>query len=261
MVVIPFPMIDPVAIQLGPVAVRWYGLAYVVSFLWAGWFAQRLVRRYQPKDLVPGQVDSFLLYAVIGVVVGGRLGQVLFYKAGYFMHHPIEIFQVWRGGMSFHGGALGLLAAALIFCYRHKTSFWALVDVVAVVAPIGLGLGRVANFINQEVYGLPTTVSWAVVFPHVDSLPRHPTQLYEAAIEGVLLFIILRIVYHIWHKRLAMTSALFAVVYAIGRMMIEPLKETTPIWGDMSMEVFLCLLLMLLGMIVFARAVNAPADS
>lgn len=187
---LPFPDIDPVLIELGPLAIHWYALAYIVGIL-AGWrLCLRLARR-QGNLLTKEQLDDFLLWAVIGIILGGRLGYALVYHLGYYLQNPLDILAVWQGGMAFHGGAAGVAVAIVAFCWRRGAAVLRLADLLAVATPIGLGLGRIANFINAELYGRVTDMPWGVVFPGTDGTPRHPSQLYEAALEGGLLFAIL----------------------------------------------------------------------
>jgi phosphatidylglycerol:prolipoprotein diacylglycerol transferase len=225
--VIPFPVVDPVAFSIGPVSVRWYGLAYLAGIL-AGWlYGRRLVSR---ADLWNGnppmtvrQADDFLLWITLGIVVGGRLGFVLFYEPSYFWQNPMQIPALWNGGMSFHGGLLGVVIAVYLFAKAQGINPLSLGDIASAATPFGLFFGRVANFINSEVYGRPTDVPWAMVFPGVDELPRHPSQLYEAALEGVVLFIILRIATHYYKElnRAGTVFGLFLILYGIFRSVIE----------------------------------------
>ena len=177
---IPFPEIDPIAIEIGPLAIRWYALAYLAGFI-LGWRycvgLARLDGRYRPNET---DIDDFLAWAVMGVVLGGRIGYVLFYQPGYYMENPAEILMVWQGGMSFHGGMLGAILAMLAFALRRNFSPVRLADLVVCVVPIGLFFGRIANFMNGELFGRVTDVAWGVVFPRGGDLPRHPSQLYEA---------------------------------------------------------------------------------
>lgn len=185
-----FPHLDPVAFQVGPLAVRWYGLAYMIGFLAGWWILSRLDERWG-LGLGPDGRAATVLAAVIGVVGGGRIGYVLFYGAGAYWREPIRILQMWDGGMSFHGGLVGILLAGAWVAWRYRVPFLRLCDVGAVAAPIGLFLGRLANFINDELWGRVTTVPWGVVFPNAGPLPRHPSQLYEAGLEGLVLFIVM----------------------------------------------------------------------
>ena len=190
--VLMFPQFDPVLIQLGPFAIRWYALAYIGGLL-LGWRIMRRLVRLDPPVASAEQVDDFLTWATLGVVLGGRLGYVLFYQPGFYLTHPMEALAVWQGGMSFHGGALGVIVATAVFCYRNGLSFRGFGDRVCVVVPIGLGLGRIANFINGELWGriAPDTLPWAMIFPQAGPEPRHPSQLYQAGMEGLLLFALL----------------------------------------------------------------------
>jgi phosphatidylglycerol:prolipoprotein diacylglycerol transferase len=225
--VLPYPVIDPVAIQIGPVEVRWYGLAYMAGILLGWLYGRRLVAR---KDLWDGrppmtvsQADDFLLWITLGIVVGGRLGFVLFYEPSYFWQNPQEIPAVWNGGMAFHGGLLGVVIAVAVFSWIKKINPLSLGDVASAATPFGLFFGRIANFINSEVLGRTTDVPWAMVFPGTDGQPRHPSQLYEAALEGVVLFIILRIATH-YYKALTRPGTvfgLFLIFYGIFRSVIE----------------------------------------
>jgi phosphatidylglycerol---prolipoprotein diacylglyceryl transferase len=232
-----FPGIDPVAIALGPLQVRWYGLAYLAGLV-LGWLYMRSLLRQErlwagAPPMKPEQTDDFLLWATLGVVIGGRLGYVLFYDPVLYFSEPQRIFMVWQGGMSFHGGLLGMISAIALFSRLNRIPFLALGDVTAAVVPIGLFFGRVANFINGEVYGKISDVPWAVEFPARLLTPgdvfgpRHPTQLYEAAMEGIILFLVLR-----WftHRRDSLktpgrTAGIFLLGYGLARILAEFTKE------------------------------------
>lgn len=187
---IPYPAIDPIIFQVGPVVVRWYALAYIAGLV-AGW--RYLLARCQMADapMRPADADDFLLWATLGVVLGGRLGFVLFYRPAFYLEHPLEALQVWHGGMSFHGGLLGVVLAAIWFARRRGIPPLALGDMIVPVVPVGLGLGRIANFINGELWGRVADVPWAMVFPNAGPQPRHPSQLYQAGLEGLALFLLL----------------------------------------------------------------------
>ena len=185
------PQIDPVAIHIGPLSVHWYGLMYLLGFtlfLLLGKYRLRKLNRPGWNDTL---MDDLLFYGVLGVVLGGRLGEVLFYQPGYYLSHPLEIFAVWKGGMSFHGGFLGVLIAMAIFAKQKKIAWFQLMDFIAPLSPLGLAAGRIGNFINSELWGRPTDLPWGMVFPNVDNIPRHPSQLYEFALEGLALFALL----------------------------------------------------------------------
>lgn len=214
------PQFDPVALHLGPLAVHWYGLMYLLGFtlfLWLGKLRLRALNRSGWDDKF---LDDLLFYGVLGVVLGGRLGEVLFYQPGYYFSNPLEILAVWKGGMSFHGGFLGVLVAMAVFAQRHKLHWLQLMDFIAPLVPLGLGAGRIGNFINGELWGRPTDVAWGMVFPHVDNLPRHPSQLYEFALEGLALFILLWL-YSRKPRPTGAVSGLFLIGYGSFRFLAE----------------------------------------
>ncbi|MDR3687034.1 MAG: prolipoprotein diacylglyceryl transferase [Coriobacteriia bacterium] len=188
--VIAFPAIDPVALHLGPISIRWYGLAYVAAFIVAGFVMHWLVDRWKLNISDDDQL-TIVIAAVIGVIVGGRLGYVLVYGGGFFLSNPARIFAIWDGGMSFHGGLAGILIAGVVVSRMMGIPWLTLCDLGSVGAPVGIFFGRIANFINGELWGRPTNVPWAMVFPNADALPRHPSQLYEALLEGLVLFLVM----------------------------------------------------------------------
>lgn len=220
---LPYPDIDPVAIQIGPLAIRWYALAYITGLLGGWWYMRWMVRRPPHAMSVPA-VDDFLVWATFGVVLGGRLGYVLFYKPLFYLENPAQIFAVWEGGMSFHGGLLGVVVAVLWFTRRRGLNLLQVGDLVACAAPIGLFFGRIANFINGELFGRPAPdVPWAMVFPGGGPIPRHPSQLYEAGLEGLLLFLVLHLA---WRRpairmRPGMLFGIFLAGYALARIVAE----------------------------------------
>lgn len=255
---IPFPQIDPVLIQVGPIAIRWYALAYIAGLL-LGWRYVRHLAKAPPRVASSDDVDDFLIWATVGVVLGGRLGYVLFYNVQYYLSDPWAALEVWRGGMSFHGGMLGVICAMALFCRRRQMPFFAFTDVIACATPIGLFLGRVANFINAELYGRPTEVAWAVVFPGGGPLPRHPSQLYEAALEGLVLFVVL---YLLWRaewvrRRYGILSGAFLVGYAMARIFVEIFREPDEHIGYLAfgttMGQWLSVPMLLLGLFLIAR--------
>lgn len=222
---LPFPAIDPVALEIGPLVIRWYSLAYIFGLILAWRYCRRLAAR-SPADIAPNAFDDFLLWATVGVVVGGRLGYVLFYKPGYYLSQPQEILVLWQGGMSFHGGLAGVIVAALLFTWRRKIPPLAFGDILACAAPIGLLLGRLANFINGELYGRASDVPWAMVFPGGGPLPRHPSQLYEAALEGLVLLIALYVLVRMGGlARRGLALGCFLMGYAASRMFVELFRE------------------------------------
>jgi len=231
---IPYPVIDPVAIAIGPVSVRWYGLAYMAGILLGWLYARYLVSRPAlwggKSPMTVSQADDFLLWITLGIVVGGRLGFVLFYEPSYFWRNPAEIPAVWNGGMAFHGGLLGVVAAVYFFSRFKGINSLSLGDIASACTPFGLFFGRIANFINAEVVGRTSDVPWAMVFPGAGDEPRHPSQLYEAALEGVVLFIILRIATHRFHAltRPGTVFGLFLIFYGIFRSVAEFFRQPHP---------------------------------
>ena len=236
---IPFPNIDPVALQLGPVAIKWYGLAYLAGLL-LGWLYIR--RLLSEPDLWAGgrppfdvaKVDDLLLYITAGVVLGGRLGFVIFYEPSYYLANPGDIIAVWKGGMAFHGALVGCLIAVWVFARRNRVNPWSTGDLVTAAVPIGLFFGRIANFINGELFGRPTTLPWGMVFPEaalhhpdVEPTPRHPSQLYEAVLEGLVVFLVLRLMTHYFGalKRPGLVSGVFLAGYAVARSTAELFRE------------------------------------
>ncbi len=228
-----FPEIDPVAFHLGPLAVRWYGIAYLSGIL-LGWRYAVWLARKTISEVLPSFIDEYVPWAVFGIVVGGRLGQVIFYSPAYYFANPLKIFALWEPGMSFHGGLLGVVISILWFSRKKKINPFALGDLISVGATIGLFFGRLANFINGELWGRPTDVPWGIVFPHVDPLPRHPSQLYEAALEGGFLFLLLSVISlksTLIRRRPGVVFAIFLLGYSISRILIEFFKEPES-YGD-----------------------------
>ncbi len=228
-----FPQIDPVAVHLGPLAVRWYALAYMAGIL-GGWGllkqlnARRTVR-WQTPLLNREAMEDIVVWATLGIVLGGRVGYVLFYNLPFYLDHPGQAFEVWHGGMSFHGGLAGMLAAMALFARKHRISWVALMDLLAICAPIGICLGRLANFINGELYGrlCDPALPWGMVFPHGGELPRHPSQLYEAGLEGVVLFLLLLALGFGTRIRdwVGALSGWFLIGYALARIFSEHFRE------------------------------------
>ena len=216
------PQFDPVAIQLGPLAIHWYGLMYLVGFGLFLWLGHVRIKQQPDCGWNGKDLDDFLTWAVLGVIAGGRLGEVLFYQPGYYLQHPAEILMVWKGGMSFHGGFLGVLAAMLLFARKKGVSFWQISDFVAPLVPTGLAAGRIGNFINGELWGRIAShdLPWAMIFPHVDAMPRHPSQLYQAALEGLALFVILWL-FSARRRPLGQVSAVFLIGYGSFRFIAE----------------------------------------
>jgi len=258
-----YPHIDPVALHLGPLSVRWYALAYIAGLLlgwrYAAYWAKTNAFRPTPEDF-----ENFLTWAVLGVVLGGRLGYVLFYQPRFYFSHPLEILMVWHGGMSFHGGCLGVMAAIAGFSLRHKIKALALGDLVAAAAPIGLFFGRIANFINGELYGRVTDVPWAMVFPNGGPEPRHPSQLYQATLEGLVLFIALYFLVRNdkLRARHGFISGAFLVGYGCARMIGEVFREPDAFLGfigPFTMGQLLSVPMILIGLFLMLRAKDNAA--
>ncbi len=231
--VIPYPVIDPVAFYVGPFPIRWYALAYIGG-LALGWlYARALIRSDRLWGDTPRppseSIADLVLYLAIGVIVGGRLGQVIFYQPDYFFGHPLEIFELWLGGMSFHGGLIGAALAIWYFARENKVSLLTVGDICAAAAPIGIFLVRIANFIKPELWGRPTDVPWAMIFPGVDDQPRHPSQLYEAGLEGLLLFLTLALFVRFGVlKRPGIATGIFCIGYGVARIVSEFFREPDP---------------------------------
>ena len=263
-----FPQFDPVLVQLGPLSIRWYALAYIGSLL-LGWRVMRRLVRLSPAVATVEQTDDFLTWATLGVVLGGRLGYVLFYQPGRFLSDPASIFAVWQGGMSFHGGALGVVVALMLYCHRNRIPLLGFADRIAVVTPIGLGLGRVANFINGELWGriAPDWLPWAMIFPNAGPEPRHPSQIYQALMEGLILFIVL------WtlsrreaiRARFGVLTGVFLVGYAIARSIGELFRQPDAFLGFLyagaTMGQLLSVPMLIAGLVLIVRAHPRPVPA
>jgi len=218
------PQFDPVALYLGPLSIHWYGLMYLLGFTLFMLLGRYRIRHNPQAALNNTILDDLLFYGMLGVILGGRLGHVLFYQFDYYLQQPLEIFAVWKGGMSFHGGFLGVIAAMAILARKFKLQWLAVTDFIAPLVPLGLGAGRIGNFINAELWGRPTDVSWGMVFPNVDTLPRHPSQIYEFALEGVVFFVLLW-VYSAKPKPVGAVSGMFLIGYGVFRSVAEFFRE------------------------------------
>jgi phosphatidylglycerol:prolipoprotein diacylglycerol transferase len=262
---ITFPVFDPVAISFGWIVIRWYALAYIGGIV-LGWiYARSLVKKERlwggPAPITLVQLDDFILWVTIGIIVGGRTGYVLFYNPAFFIQHPAEILQLWNGGMSFHGGFLGCVAAVMLFARKNGISILSLGDITTAVGPIGLFLGRLANFINSELWGrtADSSVPWAMVFPNGGPLPRHPSQLYEAGLEGILLFTILAVMIRMGAlKRPGLILGSFIAIYGLARITGEFFREPDPqlgfLWGGLTMGMLLSVPMIIAGAILIVMA-------
>lgn len=250
---LPYPNIRPEIIKIGPLSVRWYGVMYLIGFITSYLIVKREIKRRGlrvEKDFL----ENLYFYLILGLLLGARLGYVIFYNLSYYINHPLEVFAIWQGGMSFHGGLIGVIVAAFIFTKTKRFDFFTLTDMLVVTAPVGLGLGRIGNFINGELYGRVTDVPWAMVFPEGGPLPRHPSQLYEAALEGLLLFLILWFLKDKFN-RTGIISSLFLILYGIFRFFVEFFREPDPqigyIFGFLTMGQILCIFMILCGTSLF----------
>lgn len=268
----PFPDFDPIVVHIGPFAIRWYALAYVAGIL-LGWrYAISLLKTarlwvFRGPAATTEQIDDLILWITLGIIVGGRMGHVLFYTPDLIWTDPPEILKVWNGGMSFHGGALGVLIAMILFARRNSLDLLRLADVVAAVVPIGLLFGRIANFINGELWGRPTTLPWGVVFPGAGPFPRHPSQLYEAALEGLVLFAVLRFATHglKWLNRRGAVMGLFVAGYGIIRVSLETARAPDAYMPDfplgLTMGMILSWPMVIAGLLLIWRALREPVPT
>jgi len=240
---------NPVIVHIGPLSVRWYGVMYLVGFI-AAYFVIRHLAKLKKLSLTSDDLSDLLFYCVLGVILGGRTGYVLFYNLPFYIHHPLQIFAVWEGGMSFHGGLLGVIVATVVFCRKRRLPTLTMGDILVAAAPIGLGLGRIGNFINGELWGRVTDVPWAMVFPGAGPLPRHPSQIYEAILEGPVLFGLLWIL-HKKGTRTGIPFFSFFLGYGIFRFTVEFFRQPDPqlgfLWGGATMGQLLSLPMIFFG--------------
>ena len=263
--ILSFPGIDPVAIEIGPFSIKWYGLAYMTGLLLGWWYIRRLVAtpplwRDDKAPLTLAQTDDLLLWVTLSIIVGGRLGQVLLYDPSYYFQNPVEILKTWRGGMSFHGALIASGLMLLLFAHWQKISARSVMDLCCAAVPFGLLFGRVANFINSEHWGRPSDVAWAMVFPNGGDVPRHPSQLYEAALEGIAMFVLLRILTHrfLALKQPGLVTGVWLVWYAIARTICEVFREPESMHalnlGPFTAGQMYSIPMLLLGLFLILRA-------
>jgi phosphatidylglycerol:prolipoprotein diacylglycerol transferase len=267
-----FPNIDPIALQIGPLAIHWYGLAYVVGILFGWWYAKRLVSQAGlwangTPPMRPVDIDDLLVWAALGIVLGGRIGYILFYDFQRYLANPLDILAIWQGGMSFHGGFLGTTIAMILFARSRGIPVWSMFDVIAAGVPVAIGLVRCTNFINSELWGRPTNVPWAMEFPNGGPFTRHPSQLYEALLEGLVLFVLLRVLTHAFGKlaRPGFVSGAFVAGYGAARIFVEFFREPDAQLGYLvgnwlTMGMILSLPMVLIGVWAMSTA-RRPAPS
>jgi phosphatidylglycerol:prolipoprotein diacylglycerol transferase len=246
-----FPQIDPVIFSIGPLAVRWYGMMYLFGFVGGYFMMCHIARLRKFEGLTSETISDLLFYGVLGVVLGGRLGYTLFYNSSYYLRHPLEIFYVWEGGMSFHGGLIGVVTVLLLFCWRRHLSVLMVGDLVVSAVPIGRGFGRIGNFINGELWGRVTDVPWGIVFPGAGSQPRHPSQLYEAGLEGIVLLLVIYLLHRCGARR-GVPAFAFVSLYGIFRFVVEffrqPDSQLGFLWGGATMGQLLSLPMVFVGL-------------
>lgn len=261
---IPFPAIDPIALEIGPVVIRWYALAYVAGFLLGWQWCMALARRFPDYRPTAQDMDEFLVWAIVGTILGGRIGYVLFYNASSYLDNPLAALAVWQGGMSFHGGLIGVTLAMLLFAKRRGFSPFALGDLTAAGVTIGLFFGRLANFVNQELYGRVTDVPWGVIFQTAGPEPRHPSQLYEAVLEGIVLFAVLAVMGRRAdvRRRPGLMAGVFLIGYGAFRFLVEFFRQPDPqlgfLWLGATMGQLLCIPMIALGVWMARRALVRP---
>ena len=245
---------DPVAIQIFSVEIRWYSLAYIAGIL-LGWILSKKI--FISDKQIKEEFDDYITYLILGIIIGGRLGYVIFYNFEYFSNNFMDVFKIWQGGMSFHGGLLGIIFVTIWFAKKNNHNPFKYLDIVSIVSPVGIFFGRIANFINSELYGIETNVPWAVKFIQIDNLSRHPSQLYEAILEGFILFLILILIYSKKNYKIGMCSSSFLIFYGIFRIFSEFFREPDPqlgyLFGSLTMGILLSALMILFGLILYRK--------
>ena len=245
---------DPVAFEIFSLSVRWYSLAYIFGIIFGWLYCKKILIK---DDIIQKLFEDYISYLIIGIIIGGRLGYVIFYNFPYFLNNPIEIFMIWNGGMSFHGALLGIIVVTIIFCKKNNQNIFHYLDLVALTAPIGIFLGRIANFINSELYGRETDIIWSVKFIQVDNLNRHPSQIYEAIFEGIILFILLNFFHRKQKGKNGLISSLFIIYYSLFRFFIEFTREPDSHIGlfiyNMSLGQFISIIFFIIGLVLFYK--------
>ena len=258
--------LDPIFIDLGFIQVRWYSLSYIAGIIIGLIYAKKIITSLGKKNfnynLKPAVMDNLISYLIIGIILGGRLGYVLFYNLSYFINNPIKIFYIWEGGMSFHGGIIGTAIFIFLFCRKNNIDLFLISDIIACAAPIGIFFGRLANFINGELYGKITNLPWGVIFPSTGGYPRHPSQIYEAALEGLLLFLVMYFVFikKKWIFKTGIATSFFLIFYSIFRLISEYFREPDPqlgyIFYSFSLGSILSIITFLIGLIIYFKKLN-----
>ena len=252
--------LDPILFNLGFIEIRWYSLAYIFGILIGWWLGKKLIKKkfenFSAKFDVQ-EFDNLVTYIIISMILGGRLGYVLFYNFEYYLLNPLNIFKIWEGGMSFHGALLGVIIGTYIFSVKKNINLFFLLDIIACISPIGIFLGRIANFINSELVGKATNVYWSVIFPKVDSIPRHPSQLYQAFLEGLILFLIINLIFFKKNYKIGNCSSMFLIFYGIFRIFSEffrkPDAQIGFIIGPISMGMLLSALMIIAGAVLYLK--------
>ena len=256
--------LDPILFDFGFIAIRWYSLAYIFGIIIGWWYGKKIILKKNQElnqKINLGDFDDLITYIIIAIILGGRLGYVVFYNFEYFILNPIEILKVWKGGMSFHGALIGIILATIIFSAKRKIKTLFFLDIIACVSPIGIFFGRIANFINGELVGKVTNVYWGVIFPKIDNLTRHPSQLYEAFLEGILLFLVMNFLYSKKNYKIGSCSSSFLIFYGIFRISAEffrePDIEVGYLIGSISMGMLLSVLMIFAGSIIYFKRNDA----
>ena len=251
--------LDPVAISLFNIDIRWYSLAYIFGLIFSIQYGKFLITKNNFFKFEKDILDDYLPYAILGIILGGRIGYILFYDLAFYIKNPIEIFYIWQGGMSFHGGLVGIILISLYFVKKKQIDFYIFSDLLALISPIGLFLGRIANFINSELIGLPSNLPWSVIFIKIDQIPRHPSQLYEALLEGIMLFVILNLIFK-FKKIKGYISAYFLILYSLFRIVSEqfrlPDEHLGYVLGNLSMGSVLSIIILLIGIFILRDVRN-----
>jgi phosphatidylglycerol:prolipoprotein diacylglycerol transferase len=255
--------LNPILINFGFLEVRWYSLAYILGILIGWWIAKKIIlfKNINRTDILDAKLfDDLISYIIISIILGGRLGYIVFYNFSYYFNNPLDILKIWQGGMSFHGALIGIILATYLFAKKTKVNLFFFLDIISSVAPVGIFFGRIANFINGELYGKPSSFFWSVIFPEVDKIPRHPSQLYEAALEGVVLLIILMSVVYKKETKTGIVSALFMIFYGFFRIIAEQFREPDVQIGYLfdlfTMGSVLSFSMIVIGLFILQKAKN-----